>query len=70
MYGSCVDHESTTRAVSSWGPSPRRSQQIARPGRLERAKQVALELALEGGYDAWREMGYPLVPAEVAVHAE
>jgi membrane protein DedA with SNARE-associated domain/rhodanese-related sulfurtransferase len=25
---------------------------------------------LEGGYDAWREMGYPLVPAEVAVHAE
>ena len=45
-------HESTTPAVSSWGPPTRRSQQIPRPGRLERAKQVALELALEGGYDA------------------
>jgi rhodanese-related sulfurtransferase len=25
---------------------------------------------LEGGYDAWRELGYPLVPAETPVHAE
>jgi AcrR family transcriptional regulator len=36
----------------TWGPPPRRSQQIARPGRLERAKQAALDLAREGGYDA------------------
>ena len=38
--------------TTQWGPSARRSQQIPRPGRLERAKQAALELALEGGYDA------------------
>jgi AcrR family transcriptional regulator len=36
----------------SWGPPTPRTTQAARPGRLERAKQAALELAREGGYDA------------------
>jgi AcrR family transcriptional regulator len=33
-------------------PPSRAHRQIARPGRLERAKRAALELAREGGYDA------------------
>jgi AcrR family transcriptional regulator len=38
--------------VAAWGPPTRRSGQVPRPGRLERAKQASLDLAREGGYDA------------------
>ena len=41
-----------TAAVPAWGPPPRPRQQVARPGRLARAKEAALDLAHEGGYDA------------------
>ena len=43
---------SETQTAGVWGPPTRDRQQQARPGRLERAKQAALELAREGGYDA------------------
>ena len=35
-----------------WGPPSRANQPTPRRGRLERAKQAALDLATEGGYDA------------------
>ena len=46
------DEGATSVQLPSWGPPPPRSGQVPRPGRLERAKQAALELAREGGYDA------------------
>jgi TetR/AcrR family transcriptional regulator, cholesterol catabolism regulator len=47
-----VGPRSDTSAASTWGPPSRTHQQTARRGRLERAKEAALELAREGGYDA------------------
>jgi TetR/AcrR family transcriptional regulator, cholesterol catabolism regulator len=41
-----------TAAVPEWGPPLRPRQHVARPGRLALAKQAALDLAHEGGYDA------------------
>jgi AcrR family transcriptional regulator len=40
------------RTPPTWGPSTSHLQQVPRPGRLERAKQAAIDLAREGGYDA------------------
>jgi TetR/AcrR family transcriptional regulator, cholesterol catabolism regulator len=47
-----VGRSSEAEAAATWGPRPLARQQTARRGRLERAKQAALELAGEGGYDA------------------
>ena len=44
--------DAQARSMPSWGPSTSHLQQVPRPGRLERAKQAALDLAREGGYDA------------------
>jgi AcrR family transcriptional regulator len=44
-------HEPAEEAAE-WGPPVRANQPAARPGRLERAKEAALDLAREGGYDA------------------
>ena len=44
-------HEPAEEAAE-WGPPVRPNQPTARPGRLERAKEAALDLAREGGYDA------------------
>jgi TetR/AcrR family transcriptional regulator, cholesterol catabolism regulator len=46
-----VAHEPAEEAAE-WGPPVRANQPTARPGRLERAKEAALDLAREGGYDA------------------
>jgi AcrR family transcriptional regulator len=39
-------------AGAGWGPQMRSRRQTPRRGRLERAKEAALDLAREGGYDA------------------
>jgi AcrR family transcriptional regulator len=44
--------DSEHEAQASWGPPSRDRPPTARRGRLERAKQAALDLAREGGYDA------------------
>jgi len=47
-----VARQPEAEAVSPWGPPSRPHKQTARRGRLERAKEAALDLAREGGYDA------------------
>jgi AcrR family transcriptional regulator len=44
--------EESVAADPAWGPPLRPEPPVARPGRLERAKRAALDLAREGGYDA------------------
>jgi AcrR family transcriptional regulator len=43
--------DEAAETAAGWGPRPRARQRTARRGRLERAKQAALDLAQEGGYD-------------------